>query len=148
MDNKYREAVKLEDTLLETQFTVFRVFLIITLVAFGIFFMKESPIKDITKAYTEIACAKGGITDQDITTIKRELGKQGYDPNYVSITITSSDGSKALNPTATDYVRRGNLITLNITYNKLSIIDGIFKYLGSSTDTVNKCTRYGMSEKR
>lgn len=136
------------ESLLEIQFTVFRVFLIITLVAFGIFFMQESPLSDMTKAYTEIACTKGGLVNEDITNIKRELGKQGYDPNYLSINIVSSDGSTVLNPTSTDYVKRGNLITLTITYNKLSMLDSIFKTVGATTDTKNTCTRYGMSEKR
>lgn len=132
------------DTLQEVMYVVFKIFLIVVLVAFGVYFMQETPLKDVTKAYLEVACTKGGFTSTDIQNMKDELSKSGYDSSELAITITPNS---AINISSTNYVKRGEIISLNIIYNKSPIIDSIFKKLGSTNTTKNSCIRYGMSEK-
>lgn len=122
----------------DTWYTIFKLFLIVVLVAFGLYFSTETPLKNITKAYLEIGCTRGGFSNNDIEAMKDELAKNGFEKDKIIINAQ---------PTTGTYVNRGELMYLNVEYNKLGPIDNIFKRLGITSDTKNKCILYGMSEK-
>lgn len=120
--------------------------MVIVLVSFGVYFSAQTPLNDITKAYLERACTStnGGFTSTDIQNLKNDLGKNGFDPSQLTITVTPSS---AMNITSTSYAPRGTIINLSIVYNKQTMLDGLFKHLGSTNSTNNQCSRYGMSER-
>lgn len=135
----------MEDILQELMFDIFRLFLIIVLVAVGVYFSYQTPLNDITKAYTEKACVQGGLKLSDITDMKKAFGQAGFDPAQIEINVTPA---QALNISDTSYVERGGIISLEVIYNKQTQLNKIFKYLNTSaSDTKNTCKRYGMSEK-
>lgn len=103
---------------------IWKVFLILTLISFGVYFAKDTPLKDLTRAHLEIACTKGGFTTIDIEAIKDELSNQGFKRDKINI--------KTL-PEVNNYVYKGEMIRISVEYK-----DG---------DIKNRCTRYGMSEK-
>jgi hypothetical protein len=134
----------LEKSLIEIFTIPFQVFLIIVLVAVGIYFSSQSPIRNITKAYTEMACAQGGLKSSDYANIDAALQSENIDPTQVTITITPAIAN---NITSTTYATRGTIINLVILNNKLGLIDTVFKKLGNTQDIKNRGSSWGMSEK-
>lgn len=122
----------------------FQIFLLVMLISVGIYFSSQSPIRNITKAYTEIACANGGLATTDYATINAALVKENIDPAQVTITVSPAIAN---NITATTYAKRGTLINITIVNNKLGLIDSMFKSIGNTEDIKNRGSSWGMSEK-
>jgi hypothetical protein len=135
----------IENMLGESWIKPFEIFLILVLVAVGIHYSEKTPLKSIGKAYLERACTNGGFTKEDIDAMKNEIAKNNIDPNQVGIDIQPAE---ALNSTNTKYAKRSTIISLNLTNNKLGLIDSLYKKLGSTTDIKNSVYIYGMSERR
>jgi len=134
----------MDDSLQRAVYMVVELFFILFLVAAGIHFSNQTPLNDITKAYLEVACTNGGFREEDIQNLKDELSRNGYDPSALVIRISPAD---AVNITSTRYVPRGEIISLQVIYEKQGMLDYLFKRLGSNTDINNSAIRYGMSEK-
>lgn len=134
----------MEKSLIEILTVPFELFLLLVLVAVGMYFSSQTPIRDITKAYTEIACRQGGLKSTDYDKINAALLKENIDPTQVTITITPAEAN---NITDTSYAKRGTLINLVIVNNKLGLIDTMFKKLGNQQNIKNRGSSYGMSEK-
>lgn len=134
----------LGESLQRVLLSVFELFMFLFLVATGIYFAKQTPLSDITKAYLEQACVKGGFTAQIVSDMKEQLTNNGYDPADLEITVTPA---KAFFSTDTEYVKRGEIISIRIEYKKLGMLDTLYKKLGATADTKNSCIRYGMSER-
>lgn len=134
----------IDNTLQEIASTIFELFLILVLVGVGVYFSDQTPLNDITKSYLERGCVYGGFKTTDIQAMKSDLGKEGFDPAFIDIKITPST---AIDITDTTYTKRGEIVNLKITYNKLGLLDSIFRRLGVTSDTKNSSSRYGMSER-
>lgn len=135
----------IEKSLLEALWIPFEIFLIVVLIAVGVHNSNQTPIQDITKAYTEKACTQGGFSNSDIQNLKNDLAKEDITDVTINITPANAQPTKYQDNC---YVKRGEIINLEIINNKLGLIDQVYKSLGSKTDIKNRAKAYGMSERR
>ena len=135
----------MEDILISLKTSVFEIFMILILVAVGLYFTNQTPLNDITKAYLEIACTQGGFKSGDIDALKNKLAANGYEKDKITVKI---EPAKAININTSTYCSRGEIISIQVVYEKQTLLDQLFKKLGAGgKDTKNNCTRFGMSEK-
>lgn len=125
-------------------FAVIELLFFLVLVGVGIYFIYQTPLNDITKAYVESACVNGGFTNEMLDNMINDLQHNGFDPEFISISISPQSASNVSDST---YIKRGNIISIDVEYTKSNLLDTMFKKLGVSNDTNNRCIRYGMSER-
>lgn len=135
----------MESSLQEVLIWITDLILLLFLIGFGIFYSRQTPLQDITKAYLEVACTKGGFTSTDINNLKNDLSKNGYDSSALVVNISPV---QAQNITSTNYAKRGTVISLEVIEQKDNLLSQMYRKIGGSSNPIqNRCIRYGMSEK-
>lgn len=129
----------------------------------GLFFMHQNPLNDISKAVAEIGGVKGGFTTQDITDLKSELQRAGFDPAQLVVQVQAFDinhndvSIKAVNitpfdqspyPNTPNFAPRGSKIILTVYSNEDTTINWVQQFLtGTKGDVKMAIRRVIMSER-
>jgi hypothetical protein len=126
------------------------------LLGVGIYFMHQNPLNDISKAYAEIGGVKGGFTAQDITDLKAELQKSGFDPAQLVIQVQAFDKNNndvsinAVNitpfnqtpyPATPNFAPRGSKIILTVYSNEETTMNGVQQFLTGTKGNVKMAIR-------
>ena len=152
----------MDDALVFSWTFIMKFILGMALLGVGIFFMHQTPLTDVSKAYAEQAAVQGGFTAQNIADLKADLRKAGFDTSKLVITIQAFDinGANISNkaypvttfnqtpyPATPTFVPRGGKITLTITSTEDTTINSVSRFLGGSSTANHGTKRVVMSER-
>lgn len=154
----------MDDVLTYTWTTIMKFILLMSLIGIGLFFTKQTPMEDISEAYIQIAAVKGGFTTADITNLKSDMQKAGYDLSKLTIKLEAWDvngtalaGSKvypvtpfdqAPYPATPNFVARGGKIVLTIFSDETTTYNEVVKFItGTAGTTKHGIRRVAMSER-
>ncbi|KZL92805.1 hypothetical protein [Clostridium magnum] len=152
----------MDETLVFSWTFIMKFILGMALFAVGIYFVHQTPMVDISKAYAEQAAVQGGFTAQNITDLKADLGKAGFDTSKLTITLQAFDingtniSSKVYPvtpfnqtpyPATPNFAPRGSKIYLIITSSEDTTMTSMSSFLGGNSIISHGSKRTVMSER-